>query len=205
MKVAVSATGGSLDATVDPRFGRCPYYVVVDTETMAFEAVPNTSMSAPSGAGIGAAQIVAGRGVEVVLTGAVGPNAMQVLSQAGIKIVTGAQGSVGQAVEAFKSGRLKSEPTVGYGLGGFYGGRGGRGMGMGREMGMGRGMGMGLGRGMGMGGGRGMYTYPSQPPMPAQPPRPTAREQEKVALTRQLEQLDRQLQEVKKRLEELRG
>ena len=97
MKVAVSATGGNLDSTVSPRFGRCPYYVIVDTETMSFEAIPNTSMSAPSGAGIGAAQLVAERGAEAVLTGAVGPNAMAVLSQTGIKMVTGAQGSVRQA------------------------------------------------------------------------------------------------------------
>ncbi|NHV96508.1 MAG: hypothetical protein HA494_01770 [Thaumarchaeota archaeon] len=46
MKVAVSAAGGSLDAQVDPRFGRCPYFVIVDTDTMAFEAIPNTSADA---------------------------------------------------------------------------------------------------------------------------------------------------------------
>ena len=200
MKVAVSASSGSLDAPVHPRFGRCPYYVVVDTETMAFEAVPNTSMGAPSGAGIGAAQIVAGKGVEAVLTGSVGPNAMQVLSQAGIKVMMGAQGSVRQAIEAFKSGSLKSEAPMGYGLGGFYRGRGGRGMGMGR--GMGRGMGMGQGREMGMG--RGMYTYSPPPATPVQPPPRMTREQEIDALTREMELLERQLKEVKKRLEELR-
>lgn len=54
MKVAVSASVGSLEASVDTRFGRCLYFVIVDTETMAFEAVPNTNMSAQSGAGIGA-------------------------------------------------------------------------------------------------------------------------------------------------------
>jgi len=89
LKVAVSASSGSIDAPVNPTFGRCPYYVIVETESMAFEAVPNTSMSAPSGAGIGAAQVVAGKGVEAVLTGNVGPNATAVLSQAGIKMVTG--------------------------------------------------------------------------------------------------------------------
>ena len=160
---------------------------------MQAEAIPNTSTNAPSGAGIGAAQLVAEKGVEAVLTGAVGPNAMQVLSQAGIKILTGARDSVRQAVEAFKRGELRAAPTAGYG--GFYGGRGGRGMGMGWGMGMGRGM----GRGMGMGVGRGMYPYQ---PTPAQPGQMT-REQEKEALQRQLEQLEGQLNEVKKRLEEL--
>lgn len=191
MKVAVSASGGSLDAPVNPRFGRCPYYLIVDTETRDFEAVPNTSMNAPSGAGIGAAQLVAERGVKAVLTGAVGPNAMQVLSQAGIKILTGAQGSVRQAVEAFKRDELKAAPTAGYG--GFYRGRGGRGMGIGRGMGMGRGM------GRGMGGGRGISPYQQTPSQLGQ----MTVEQEKEALQRQLEQLERQLKEVKERLEEL--
>jgi len=79
LKVAVSASSGSIDAQVNPTFGRCPYYVIVDTESMAFEAVPNASMGSPSGAGIGAAQVVAGKGVEAVLTGNVGPNATAVL------------------------------------------------------------------------------------------------------------------------------
>ncbi|TET71947.1 dinitrogenase iron-molybdenum cofactor biosynthesis protein, partial [Candidatus Bathyarchaeota archaeon] len=87
MRIAVSSTGGSIDSTLSPRFGRCPYYVIVDTETMAHEAVPNASMDAPSGAGIAAAQTIAQRGVKAVLTGRLGPNATQVLSQAGIEMV----------------------------------------------------------------------------------------------------------------------
>ena len=198
MKVAVSATGGSLNATVDPRFGRCPYYVIVDTETMAFEAIPNTSMNAPSGAGIGAAQLVAERGVETVLTGRVGPNAMSVLSQAGIEIVTGAQGSVRQVIEEFSSGRLKSEPATGYLQGGLYGGRG-------TGRGMGRGMGGGMGRGRGMGRGMSMYPYQPPPQTPVQPsPTPMTREQEVEVLTLQIQKLEKQLTEVRKRLEELR-
>lgn len=77
MKVAVSATSGGLDAVIDSRFGRCPYFVVVDTDTMQFEDVPNTSQYSPSGAGIQAAQTIASRGVRAVLTGNVGPNAVR--------------------------------------------------------------------------------------------------------------------------------
>jgi predicted Fe-Mo cluster-binding NifX family protein len=200
LKVAVSATGGNLDSTVSPRFGRCPYYVIVDTEKMSFEAIPNTSMSAPSGAGIGAAQLVAERGVEAVLTGAVGPNAKAVLSQTGIKMVTGTQGSVRQAVEAFKSGSLKPEPTVGYGQRSFYGGRG-----TGSGMGMGQGMGRGMGRRMGMGRGMGMYPYQPPPQTNAQSsPAPMTKEQEREALSEHIKELEKQLNEVKKRLEELK-
>jgi len=121
MKICVSAFSGSLDAEVDSRFGRCAYFVIVDSETMDFNAISNESSSAAHGAGIQAAQTVANMGVEVVLTGNVGPNAFSVLSAAGIKIVTGASGSVREAVEKYKKGQLKEvgNPTVGghFGMG----------------------------------------------------------------------------------------
>jgi len=138
LRVAVSATSGSLDAQIDPRFGRCQYFVIADTETMSFEAIPNTGINAPHGAGIQAGQIVVNKGVQAVLTGNVGPNSFQVLSSAGIRIITGVSGTVREATEKFKSGELRETvaPTspMHFGLGG------GCGMGMGR--GSGRGMGM---------------------------------------------------------------
>jgi len=75
MKIAVSATGPGLDSDIDPRFGRCQYLVVGDTDTMEFEGIENQSMMAGSGAGISTAQNVANMGVGVVLTGNCGPNA----------------------------------------------------------------------------------------------------------------------------------
>jgi predicted Fe-Mo cluster-binding NifX family protein len=189
LKVAVSSTGGNLDSSVDPRFGRSPYHVIVETETMAFEAMPNASMSSPSGAGIGAAQAVAGKGVQAVLTGSIGPNASSVLSQVGIKMFSGASGTVRQAVETFKEGRLSEAASLSAGVTGYGRGRGG-----------GRGMGVGM-RGTGMG--RGAYGYPPQPQTPYQPASPTSMEQEKESLTQQLKYLEEQLKEVKKRLEEL--
>jgi len=106
LKIAVSATGADLDATVDPRFGRCPFFMIVDADTMRFEAVPNVSQQSPSGAGIEAAQIIVSKGVEVVLTGNVGPNAYQALSAAGIQVITGVTGTVKEAVEKYKGGRV---------------------------------------------------------------------------------------------------
>ena len=121
MKICVSASSDSLDANVDPRFGRCPYFVVVDSETMKFSAILNDSTNAAHGAGIQAAQTVANMGAKVVITGNVGPNAFNVLSATGIKIVTGASGSVRDAVEKYKSGQLQEtgNPTVGghFGMG----------------------------------------------------------------------------------------
>ena len=121
MKICVSASSGNLDTNVDSRFGRCPYFVIVDSETMEFTAVSNDSTNAAHGAGIQAAQTVANMGASVVITGNVGPNAFNVLSASGIKIVIGASGSIREAIENFKSGQLKevSNPTVGghFGMG----------------------------------------------------------------------------------------
>ena len=121
MKICITSVSGNLDAQVDPRFGRCPYFTIVDSETMEFNAISNDSTNAAHGAGIQAAQTVANMGVKVVITGNVGPNAFNVLSATGIKIVTGASGSVREAVEKYKSGQLKEtgNPTVGghFGMG----------------------------------------------------------------------------------------
>jgi len=121
MKIAISATGPNLDAGVDPRFGRCRYFVIVDPDTMQFESLENSSAMGSGGAGIAAAQTVAGKGVEAVLTGNCGPNAYQVLSSAGIKVITGVTGKVMEAVQSYKSGNLESisQPNVPghYGMG----------------------------------------------------------------------------------------
>jgi predicted Fe-Mo cluster-binding NifX family protein len=114
LKIAISATGPSLDAEVDPRFGRCQYFLIVDPDTMEFEAIENTSGMASGGAGIASAQTVAGKGVQAVLTGHCGPNAYQTLSAAGIQIITEVSGKVKDAVEGYKSGQYKgsSGPSV---------------------------------------------------------------------------------------------
>lgn len=131
MRICVSAVADSLNAQVDPRFGRCQYFVIVDSETMRFEAIPNTATGAMSGAGIQAAQMVASMDVKVLITGNVGPNAFQTLSAAGIKIVTSTFGTVKEVVERYKRGELRektSAPIV-HGHLGMGRRRGGRGRG----------------------------------------------------------------------------
>ena len=92
---------------MDQRFGRCPYFLIVDSETGGFEAVQNAAAGAMGGAGIQAAQSLVGKGVKVVITGNVGPNAYQTLSAAAIVIMLGASGTVRETVERFKSGELR--------------------------------------------------------------------------------------------------
>ena len=132
MKIAITATAASLDADIDPRFGRCQYFVIADSDTMEFEALENSGAMAGGGAGVSTAQMIAGKGVGAVLTGNCGPNAYQVLSAAGIKVVTGVSGKVREAIQDYKTGKLKasSQPNVAEHFG--------MGTGMGRGRGMGR-------------------------------------------------------------------
>jgi predicted Fe-Mo cluster-binding NifX family protein len=193
MKIVVTATEPSLDGAVDPRFGRCPYFLIVETDDLAFEAVENPNVVLGGGAGIQSAQLMNEKGVRFVLTGNCGPNAHRTLSAAGIEVIVGCSGLVQDVVEQFKAGRLDAaaEPNVAghFGTGnpaldnqvaspqqplatetaqqppvtGMGMGRGG-----GRRGGMGRGMGRGGGGGRGMGrgmggGGMGAGTWPPAP------------------------------------------
>jgi len=191
MKIAVSATAPSLDAEVEPRFGRCQYFIIVDPQSMEFEALDNSNAMASGGAGISTGQMIASKGVEAVLTGNCGPNAYQTLSAAGVQIITGVSGRIRDAIEAFKAGRFQSsaQPNVGnhYGMGG----------GMGSGMGMGRGMGRGMGKGMGMGRGMGPGIMPQAAPAAMSP------EQEMEMLKSQAQTLGQQLNEIQRHLEEL--
>jgi predicted Fe-Mo cluster-binding NifX family protein len=198
MKVCVTATSGSLDAQVDPRFGRCQYFLVVDLDTMRFEAMPNPGIGAMGGAGIQAAQIVAKKGVELVITGRLGPNAYQTLSAAGIKMITGAFGTVREVIEAYKDGRMREtdlpSSSTGFGMGSGTGRRGGRGMGK-RRVG-------------GWGTSETPYASPGPPQAPAgvpmAPPAPKmSKEQEIRTLANEIKDLQWQLDVIRKRIEEL--
>ena len=106
MKIAITSSGKTLDSKVDPRFGRAAYFAIIDTETMDFSAIENESAAAAGGAGISSAKVVIDAGAEVVLTGNCGPNAERTLSAANVKLYIGATGTVAEAVELFKSGKL---------------------------------------------------------------------------------------------------
>ncbi|MGB7001660.1 MAG: NifB/NifX family molybdenum-iron cluster-binding protein [Halobacteriota archaeon] len=210
MKICVTATAGDLNAQVDPRFGRCQYFVIVDSETMAFEAMANEAIAAPGGAGIQAAQTMVNKGVDVVISGNIGPNAFQVLSTAGVKIATGAYGTVQEATEMYKSGKLgetgASTVAAHAGMGATAPG-GGFGMGMGG--GRGGGGGRGMGRGMGLGMQQPMPSQPQpqpqpQPQAPQAPITPRTKEEEIEELLNMANRLEKDLEEVKNRIEELK-
>jgi len=159
---------------------------------MAIEAMPNEAIAAPGGAGIQAAQTVVNKGVDVLISGNIGPNAFQVLSAAGVKVVTGAYGTVKEAVEMYKNGKLNETGVS--------------------TVAAHAGMGMGGGRG----GGRGMGFDMQQQPIPSRPQAqqaqqaphapvtPKTKEEELEQLSDMASRLEKELGEVKKRIEELK-
>ena len=165
MKIAISSSGTDLNSQVDPRFGRCAYFLIVETDDMSVEVFENESGVLGGGAGIQSAQFVASKGAKVVITGNCGPNAVNTLYAAGIQVFLGNTGTVAEALDKYKNGNLNPAKTAnvpdhnglaagmggnrimgmggGRGMGGGGRGRGGRGMGGG---GMSRGGGMGRGK-----------------------------------------------------------
>ena len=107
MKIAITAQGKDLDAKVDPRFGRTENFIIIDTETMKFDAVANEGLHAAHGAGTQAALLMSKYNVEALITGNVGPNAFQTLTAAGIKMFKVNGGTVAEAIEKFKNNELQ--------------------------------------------------------------------------------------------------
>ena len=144
MKIAVSATGPDLNSSVDPRFGRAAYFLIIDGNTgTLLETIDNsTRVAAAQGAGISAAAFLADRGVQVVLTGRIGPKAMPVIEKANIKVIANVSGIAKEALEQFQQDTMELPPQSSSRPG------------MDARPGMGRGCGRGMGGG-GRGGGRG--------------------------------------------------
>jgi predicted Fe-Mo cluster-binding NifX family protein len=144
MKIAISSTGKDLDAQVDPRFGRCQYFIIVEPKSLEYKVFENPNIDAAGGAGIQSGRMMADNGVKAVLTGNVGPNAFQTLNAAKVEIITGVSGTVREAVQRYNNGEFQStkEATVADHFGMASGG-GASNPGMGTGMGRGRGMGRG--------------------------------------------------------------
>jgi predicted Fe-Mo cluster-binding NifX family protein len=145
MKIAVSSIGTDLDALIDPRFGRCAYFLLIETDDMSFEVFDNQSISLGGGAGIQSAQFISSKGAKAVITGNCGPNAVKTLAAAGIEAFLGNTGIIKEALQKFKNGELISSNSA----------NASEYIGMADGKDFGRGMGMGRGRGIGGRGGSG--------------------------------------------------
>jgi len=107
MKVAVSSCGIFLDSPMDPRFGRCDYFLIIDTRDMSFEVFENQNAGLAQGAGIHSATFVVSKGAQTVITENVGANAIRVLSEAGVPVAISHAGSVREALDLYMHGKLR--------------------------------------------------------------------------------------------------
>ncbi len=119
MEICLTSEGSDLGSMIDPRFGRCKYFIFIANDGNSFEAIENPNLNASGGAGIQSAQFIVGKGVKTLLTGQVGPNAHQVLSSAKVVIHTGVSGSVKEAFNDYKNNKYNpvDAATVGSKLG----------------------------------------------------------------------------------------
>jgi len=138
MRIAVSSTGRGPESEIDPRFGRCAYFIIIDRDSMDYQVHNNENMALGRSAGIRLHSLLRQRVKDVVITGNCGTNAMQTLSAAGIKVITGQQGNVKDIIERYRKGELSpaSAPNVyaRFGMGWWYGQRHGYGNGGGTDV-----------------------------------------------------------------------
>jgi predicted Fe-Mo cluster-binding NifX family protein len=135
MKLCVSSTGKDIGSRVDTAFGRAPYFLIIDTETMDLEVLKNSAATVGHGAGIAAAKTVSDKGVDAVLSGYVGPKAFNGLQASDIMVFEGAseKDTIQEALTKFKRNEYRETITFTEGPG--------CGPGKGRGMGQGRGRG----------------------------------------------------------------
>ena len=109
MKIAISSTGKNVSDNVSDVFGRCPYFIIAEIENQKIEkteAIENKSTEQMNGAGISTAQLMAEKNINAVITGNVGPRALDVLKQFNIEIYS-AKGAIKEVLQMFIHGKLE--------------------------------------------------------------------------------------------------
>ena len=108
MKIIITTVSPNLESDVDPRFGRGPHLLVVDPDTLQWQAHPNPGASSAGGAGIQAAQFVTSQKADAVISGDFGPHAFEALYAAGMPMyVFGNCRTAREVVAQFKAGHLQ--------------------------------------------------------------------------------------------------
>jgi len=112
MKVGVPAKGESIDSAVDERFGRCPFFVVVDADSLALDVFKNPAPAEKDAAGILACQMLMEKGADTVVVKNIGHNALVSLTGGGVRVYVGAEGSILDTIEKLKNGELAPAETA---------------------------------------------------------------------------------------------
>jgi predicted Fe-Mo cluster-binding NifX family protein len=107
MIIAISSPDGKFNTEFSPRFGRCDFFIIVDTDTRKWESKPNPAANARGGAGPQAVQFLSGAGAEAAITGRYGPNAFTTLKSAGIRAYIADAGTPEELLDRFIAGTLE--------------------------------------------------------------------------------------------------
>lgn len=126
MKIAISSFGKESTELLDTRFGRCEYFQIYDTDSGQYESFENEAKGSAQGAGVAASQGVIDRGIDVLITGKLGPNAYELLSDSGIKLYTSESVAVEESVRLYQDGKLQEIVSSGVGHAGLNPSSGGR-------------------------------------------------------------------------------
>lgn len=113
MKVAISATGKTIDNLLDMRFGRCEYFQIHDTENGEVKFIKNKGQLSGGGAGIAAAQQLIDEKVDVIITGSLGPNAYEIIEKAEIKAYKCGNISISSVLDKYNKGELSELKEAG--------------------------------------------------------------------------------------------
>lgn len=110
--IAISAASGSLDANVEPLFGRSRFFILADPDTLEWETLDNLPiLFSQQLLEMCTARNLVRKQVQTVITGKCGPKAFEELKSAGVKVILDTKGTVRQALEKFKRGHTR--PAMG--------------------------------------------------------------------------------------------
>jgi predicted Fe-Mo cluster-binding NifX family protein len=107
MKIAISSSNGEFNRPFNTRFGRCNYFVFVDSDNRSWDSFPNPAVSVFGRVGTRVVQFLSDHSVEVVISGRYGSNAYSALQAAGIQAYLARKGTPEELLEAYLAGKLK--------------------------------------------------------------------------------------------------
>ncbi len=96
-----------LSGQISQHFGRCPYYLIVDVEGSDKKKTnivenPYYNNHVPGKV----PQFIKEQGAHVMIAGGMGPRAIDMFSNFGIEVVTGAVGNTGNVLQAYLRGEI---------------------------------------------------------------------------------------------------
>lgn len=107
MKIAISANGKTNESNLDVRFGRCEYFQIHDTKNKEVKILENEGKLSNAGAGIVASNQLVDEKVDVIITGNLGPNALEIIEKAEIKAYKCENISITSVLEKYNNKQLE--------------------------------------------------------------------------------------------------